>query len=206
MTTPVQSSRAPGLRTNAPSSISMPLNTTSTAEPSTASTEPMLDSTPGHPPHLNVNQPSVNFPNLKTCFTFHRILSVVILVSLFLPKFIETYRGNPLTIGRLDFILAILQLILYVCSWWEDKPPVYMRWLLDTDWGYLLDISRQSAVKVKRNFLAICCTLSLVLSILLFITGTIRLAQSVQVRLPHDIFFILVILHSVSLIVGTSVN
>ena len=70
----------------------------------------MLDSTPGHPPHPNDNQPSVNWLP-KTRFTLHRILSVVILISLFLPKFIETYRGNPLTIGRLDFILAILQLM-----------------------------------------------------------------------------------------------
>jgi len=85
-----------------------------------------------------------------------------------------------LTIGRLDFILAILQLILYVCSWYESDPPVNMQWLLDTDWGYLLDISRQSAVKVKKHSLAICCTLALVLSILLFITETIWLVRSDQ--------------------------
>ena len=72
-----------------------------------------------------------------------------------------------------------------MCSWYESDPPPSLQWLHETDWGYVLNISKRCAgkeiplrhfnpltywgmaVKLKRNLLAIWVTLVLVLSIAL---------------------------------------
>ncbi|KAF8133211.1 hypothetical protein EV363DRAFT_1325497 [Boletus edulis] len=80
-----------------------------------------------HPPRPIDYQPSVN-GRRSTRFTLHRLLSCA------------------LTLGLLDLISAILVFMLHVFSWFESDPPPYLRWLFDTDWDYLLDMTKQGAL------------------------------------------------------------
>ncbi|KAN0084128.1 hypothetical protein V8E55_007632 [Tylopilus felleus] len=184
MTTRRRSSHATGSQKNHSSSTftlhDPHLNDTSTSFtarplPVASSIELMQSST--YPLHL-VQQSTNRHP--QTRFTLHQILTVAISIAFVTPKFIEVFRGRPLTLSFLDLILAILQLTLYVCSWYESDPPPSLRWLHDTDWDYLPDISNQFTATIKNNMSEIWCTLILALCILLPISKANLLMQSGQ--------------------------
>lgn len=114
MTTRRRSSHATGSQKNHSSSTftlhDPHLNDTSTSFtarplPVASSIELMQSST--YPLHL-VQQSTNRHP--QTRFTLHQILTVAISIAFVTPKFIEVFRGRPLTLSFLDLILAILQL------------------------------------------------------------------------------------------------
>ncbi|KAG6379331.1 hypothetical protein JVT61DRAFT_11790 [Boletus reticuloceps] len=109
-------------------------------------------SPPDTSPHRPIDyQASVNGRH-RTRFTLHRLLCAAIPAVFTASKFIDGFHGKALTLGLLDLIPAILVFMLNVLSWFEsDPPPSYLGWLFDTDWDYLLDITKRGVKDLPRR-------------------------------------------------------
>ncbi|KAK2462617.1 hypothetical protein APHAL10511_005350 [Amanita phalloides] len=73
-------------------------------------------------------------------------------LALAISKYILNSRGEPFNLNKFDFSLGVFQFILYLIGRYESCPPSKLRWFLNTDWGFILNLIRKAASHINSRY------------------------------------------------------